>query len=130
MAHDLVDSRSPHLGLFATGTGSRIIGDEAKEPAMRSHSGRESGELPEIKAVSMRVDMGDYAYEVTKELCVETEAVVRWNYMVYKVTPTEVLLSHGKDSPSREHAERNARQIIALSIGLERMEVMRNSTAA
>jgi hypothetical protein len=101
-----------------------------REPAMRSHSGRESGELHERKAVSMRVDIGDYAYEVTKELCAETKAVVRWNYMVYKVTPTEVLLSHSKDSPSREHAERNARQLIVLCMELDRMEVMRDFTAA
>jgi hypothetical protein len=97
---------------------------------MRSHMGSEIEELPERGAVGMTVGMGDYAYEVTRELCAETEAVVRWNYMVYKVTPTEVLLTHGKDSPSREHAERNARQVIALSIELDRMEVMRNSTAA
>jgi hypothetical protein len=85
-----------------------------KEPAMRSHLGSES----ERWAVNMRAQMGNYAYEVTKELCAKNEAVVHWSYMVYKVTPTEVLLSHGKDSPSREHAERNARQIIALSIEL------------
>ncbi len=88
---------------------------------MRSHSGRESGELPERNSVSMRAHIGNYAYEVTKELCADTEAVVHWNYMVYKVTPTEVLLSHGEDSPNREHAERNARQLIALSMELDRM---------
>jgi hypothetical protein len=97
---------------------------------VRSHSGRESGELPERKAVSVRTHTGDYAYEVTKELCARTEAVVHWDYMVYKVTPTEVVLSHGEGSPSRDHAERNARQIIALCIELDRMEVMRDSTAA
>ncbi len=97
---------------------------------MRSHSGREREELPERKAISVRTRTGDYAYEVTKELCARTEAVVRWGYVVYKVAPIEVLLSHGENSPSREHAERNARQLIALYIELDRMEVMRDSTAA
>jgi hypothetical protein len=97
---------------------------------MRSHSGRESGELPERKAVSVRAHMGDYAYEVTKKLYAETDAGMHWDYMVYKVTPTEVLLSHAEDSPSRDHAERNACQIIALCIELDRMEVMRDFTAA
>jgi hypothetical protein len=78
----------------------------------------------------MRAGIGDYAYEVTKELCAEPEAVVHWNYIVYKVTPTEVLLSHGKDSPSREHAERNARQVITLHSELERMKFMRDAMAA
>ncbi len=96
---------------------------------MRSHSGRGSGELPKRKD-SVRTHRGDYGYKVSKALCVETEAVVHWNYMVYKVTPTEVLLSHGEDSPSRDHAERNARQLIALYIELDRMDVMRDSTAA
>jgi hypothetical protein len=58
---------------------------------VRSHSGRENGELPERKTVSVRTHTGDYAYEVTKELYARTEAVVHWDYMVYKVTPTEVL---------------------------------------
>jgi hypothetical protein len=97
---------------------------------VRSHSGRESGELPERKAVSVRTHTGDYAYEVTKELCARTEAVVHWDYMVYKVMPTEVVLSHGENSPSQEHAERNARQIIALCLELDRMEVTRGFTAA
>ncbi len=97
---------------------------------MGSHSGRQSGELPERKAVSVRTRTGDYAYEVTKALCATTEAVVHWDYVVYKVAPIEVLLSHGEDSPSREHADRNARQLIALYIELDRMEVMRDSIAA
>ena len=97
---------------------------------MRIYSERESGELPERKAVCVRAQVGEYTYEVTKEDCAETDAVVHWDYMVYKVMPTEVLLSHGEDSPSRDHAERNARQIIALCLELDRMEVMRDSTAA
>lgn len=96
---------------------------------MSSHSERKSGELPE-RRLSMRAHIGDYAYEVTEGLCAENEAVLHWNYMVYKVTPTEVLLSHREDSPSREHAERNARQLIALSMELERMQVMRDSITA
>jgi len=78
----------------------------------------------------VRAQVGDYAYEVTKELCAETEAVVHWDYMVYKVMPTEVVLSHGEDSPSRDHAERNARQIIALCRELDRMDATRDFTAA
>jgi hypothetical protein len=84
-------------------------------------SGGECGELPERKEDKVRTHIGDYAYEVTKELCAETEAFAHWAYMVYKVAPIEVLLSHGEDSPSREHAERNARQLIALHIEIDRM---------
>ena len=97
---------------------------------MRIYSRRESGELPERKSVCVRAQVGDYAYEVTKGLCAETEAVVHWDYMVYKVMPTEVVLSHGENSLSQEHAERNARQIIALCLELDRMEVTRGYTAA
>ncbi len=97
---------------------------------MRIYSRRESGERPERKSVCVRAQVGDYAYEVTKELCAETEAVVHWDYMVYKVMPTEVVLSHGEDSPSRDHAERNARQIIALCRELDRMDATRDFTAA
>ena len=97
---------------------------------MRIYSRRESRELLERKADSVRTHMSDYGYKVTKAPCAETEAVVHWNYMVYKVTPTEVLLSHGEDSPSRDHAERNARQLIVLYMELDRMEAARGFTAA
>jgi hypothetical protein len=69
----------------------------------------------------MKSRIGDYAYEVTNELRAETEADRRWGYMVYRIMPVEVLLSHGEDSLDREHAERNARQIIALFTALDRM---------
>jgi hypothetical protein len=69
----------------------------------------------------MKARIGDYAYEVTNELRAETEADGRWGYKVYRIMPVEVLLSHGEDSPDREHAERNARQIIALFTALDRM---------
>jgi hypothetical protein len=69
----------------------------------------------------VRIRIGDYAYEVTKELCADTEPVAHWVYVVYKVTPIEELLAHGDDSPSQEHAERNARQLIVLYRELDRM---------
>jgi DUF1680 family protein len=97
---------------------------------MRIYSRRKSRELPERKADSVRTHMADYEYKVTKAPCAETETIVHWNYMVYKVTPTKVLLSHSEDSPSRDHAERNARQLIVLYMELDRMEVMRDFTAA
>jgi hypothetical protein len=69
----------------------------------------------------VRICIGDYAYEVTKELCADTEPVAHWDYMVYRVTPNEELLAHGDDSPSREHAECNARQLIVLYRELDRI---------
>jgi hypothetical protein len=69
----------------------------------------------------MKIRIGDYAYEVKKECCAEIEADGHWSYKVYKITSIEVLLSHGEDSPDREHADRNARQIIALFTALDRM---------
>jgi hypothetical protein len=69
----------------------------------------------------VRTCIGDYAYEVVEKLCSETEVVAHWDYKVYKVTPDDELLAHGEDSPSREHAERNARQLIALYTEIDRM---------
>lgn len=69
----------------------------------------------------MNSRIGDYTYEVTNELRAATEADGRWGYKVYRIMPIEVLLSQGEDSPNREHAERNARQIIALFAALDRM---------
>lgn len=83
-------------------------------------SGAECGELPERKEDIVRTHIGDYAYEVTKELCAETGTFAHWAYKVYRVTPNEELLAHGNDSPSQEHAERNARQLIALYLELDR----------
>ncbi len=97
---------------------------------MRIYSRGKSGELPDRKSVCVRARVGEYAYEVTKSLWAETDAVVHWDYMVYKVMPTEVVLSHGENSPSQDHAERNARQIIALCLELDRMEVTRGFMAA
>ena len=97
---------------------------------MRIYLEKESGKLPEGKSVCVRAQMGDYAYEVTQELCGETEAVMHWDYLIYKVMPTAVLISHGENSPSRDHAERNARQLIALCLELDRMQGMRGFTAA
>jgi hypothetical protein len=69
----------------------------------------------------MKSRIGDYAYEVTNELHADTEADGRWGYKVYRITSIEVLLSHGEDSPDREHADRNARQVIALFTALDQM---------
>jgi hypothetical protein len=69
----------------------------------------------------MKSRIGNYAYEVTNEPRAETDADGRWGYNVYRIMPIEVLLSHGEDSPNREHAERNARQIIELFTELDRI---------
>jgi hypothetical protein len=69
----------------------------------------------------VRICIGDYAYEVTRELCAETGAFAHWAFKVYRVTPIEELLAHGDHSPSEEHAERNARQLIVLCTELDRM---------
>jgi hypothetical protein len=42
--------------------------------------------------------------------------------MVYKIAPTEKLVTTGEILPSREHAERNAREFIGLYIQLDRMK--------
>jgi hypothetical protein len=76
--------------------------------------------LPERKEDIVRTHIGDYAYEVTREFCAETGTFAQWAYLVYKATPLEKLLAHGEDSPSEEHAERNALQLIALYIELDR----------
>ncbi len=64
--------------------------------------------------------IGNYVYEVRKEPCLDGKDSARWAFMVYKAAPTVELLAHGEDSLSQEHAERNARQLIALYIELDR----------
>ena len=68
----------------------------------------------------MKSYIGDYAYEVRKEPCLDRKGSVRWAFMVYKAVPTVELLAHGEDSLSQDHAERNARQLIALYTELDR----------
>ena len=71
---------------------------------------------PEQREDGVKTYIGDYAYEVRKE----GKDSGRWAFVVYKVTPSEELLSHGEDSLSQDHAERNARQLIALYAELDR----------
>jgi hypothetical protein len=83
--------------------------------------GQGSRELPEGREESVRIRIGDYAYEVTKVVRPGTEAGAHWDYRIYRATPNGVLLVHGEDSPNLEHAERNARQVIALYIELDKV---------
>lgn len=85
-------------------------------------SGVGSGELPERREENVRTYIGDYAYEVTSPPRAEGVDSARWNFVVYKVKPAEELLAHGEESLSQEHAARNARQIIALYIELDRVK--------
>lgn len=91
--------------------------------------GAGSGELPE-KEDNVRTHIGGYAYEVRKEeLCAEGRTSAQWAFMVYKVAATEELIAHGEESLSQEHAERNARQLIALHIELDRQKSNERSNA-
>lgn len=64
--------------------------------------------------------IGAYKYEITKELGAGGNGFTRWSFTVYKTSPTEKLMARGEDSPTQEHAERNARQLIALYMELDR----------
>lgn len=83
-------------------------------------SGEGSGEQPERSEDHVKSYIGNYAYEVRKEPCLDGKDSARWAFMVYKAAPTVELLAHGEDSLSQEHAERNARQLIALYMELDR----------
>lgn len=71
----------------------------------------------------MRIHVGDYAYEVTKVLCPGAEDVARWAYRVYGTGSNGALLAQYEDSPNQEHAERNARQVVALCLELDRVRL-------
>ncbi len=75
----------------------------------------------------MKTYVGDYAYEVRKEPCLGAGNSVHWAFMVYKIAPREELLVHGEESLSQEHAERNARQLIALYAELDRTKLNEQS---
>jgi hypothetical protein len=90
-------------------------------------SGGGSGELPERREDSVRTRIGDYAYEVRREPRTERGDSAHWRFMVYKVAPTEELLTHGGDSLSEEHAVRNARQLVVLYIELDQMKLNERS---
>lgn len=80
------------------------------------------GELAEKREDSVRIHIGDYAYEIRKGHCAEGANSAYWTFLVYKIVPDEELLTHGEDSPSQEHAVRNARQLIALYTELDRVK--------
>ena len=83
-------------------------------------SGEGSGEQPERSEDNVKTYIGDYAFEVGRNLALRGKSSARWAFMVYKVTPTMELLAHGEESLSQDHAERNARQLIALYTELDR----------
>ncbi len=89
------------------------------------------GELTGRREDNVRTQIGGYAYEVRKELCAEERASTHWTFTVYKVAPpAQELLAHGEDSLTQEHAERNARQLIALYIELDRQKSNERSNNA
>jgi hypothetical protein len=86
-----------------------------------SESREECRELAKEEVVRTRI--GDYSYEIRTRPCADKEeAFAHWSFRVYRVVPAEELLASGGDSPNHEHAERNARQLIALYIELDRMK--------
>ena len=88
-------------------------------------TGSGSGEQPERSEDNVKSYIGDYAYEIRKEPCPDGKA--HWTFMVYKVAPTVELLAHGEESLSQDHAERNARQLIALYTELDRTKSNKQS---
>lgn len=85
------------------------------------------------REVSVRVCVGEYAYEVTevtREFDSERVAAVHWSFTVYRVAPNEEPVAHGENSPNREHAERNARQLIGLYRELDREKPNERSSHA
>lgn len=68
---------------------------------------------------SVKTHIDGYAYEITKVM----DAFPRWAYTVYKMEPFEELLVCGEYSPNPEHAERNARQLIAFYVELDRRKL-------
>jgi hypothetical protein len=90
-------------------------------------SGEGSGGQPERSEDNVKSYIGDYAYEVRKEPCLDGKDFARWAFMVYKAAPTVELLAHGEDSLSLDHAERNARQLIALYAELDRTKSNKQS---
>ena len=90
-------------------------------------SGEGSGEQHERSEDNVKSYIGNYAYEVRKEPCLDRKDSARWAFMVYKAMPTVELLAHGEDSLSQDHAERNARQLIALYIELDRTKSNKQS---
>lgn len=78
-------------------------------------------ERPALRGDSVRTSIGNYAYDVRNELGVQSDGLARWFFMVYRLAPTEELVTIGESSPNQDHAERNARQVIALYAELDRM---------
>lgn len=68
----------------------------------------------------MRIQCENYAYEVTQVRDPRTQVFTHWEFKVYQIRPYEVLVASGKDSPSRGHAERSAKQMIACFTELDK----------
>jgi hypothetical protein len=64
--------------------------------------------------MAMRVQNGNYAYELRKVCEPQTQAPIGWEYTVYRVQPEKELLHTRCCSPTREIAEREAQQIVTL----------------
>jgi hypothetical protein len=80
----------------------------------------------------VRIRIGEYAYEVTevtKAVGAARAAFERWVFTIYKGTPPEELVTGGENSSSRDHAERNALQLIELYADLDRQKQKRSNNA-
>ena len=68
----------------------------------------------------MRIHCGNYAYEVARVRDARTQVFTHWEFKVYQIRPYDKLLARGTNSPSEEHAKRNAEQIIACFTELDK----------
>jgi hypothetical protein len=67
----------------------------------------------------VKIRIGDYAYEVIELPGHGNEST--WSFSVYRLKPFEKVAAGSQNSPNRDHAERNACQLIQLYIELDRM---------
>ena len=68
----------------------------------------------------MRIHCGNYAYEVVPVRDPRTQVLTHWEFDVFQIMPCEKLMTIGTNSPSKEHAKRNAEQIITCFIELDK----------
>ena len=70
----------------------------------------------------MRINHGNFAYELEKISDPRTNALKGWEYRIHRVQPYEKLLYTKCCSPTREVAEREALQIVILFEEQERLQ--------
>lgn len=61
----------------------------------------------------MRVQVGNYAYELVRVFEKLTHTPAGWGFRIYQTQPQVLLITKSDQPwPNREHCERNARQIV------------------